>query len=512
MAAISYSTTAADASFSATGAQVFTRMLLAAQAPGSPAPVWTLPDVDATILYQGVAAQLASLRLSSAAYGSPSLGVPRALFADDSGDVSAPAALTYNPTFSNSLPGLNALVPLHVTHEITGSVSGYPALRSFVTVNPSSDVTGVINQSAAQLRINKTGAGAYPFLTAADIYATVRSAGSIQAMIGASCWAENEAAATVGGIIGATFIARQSHSGAISTDITAALVDPSDGHDESVLLYGSPLPAWVDPNTKAGINKRFTGLKITGMNLDSMVTEQRRALWIRPMSGTPSGSPTSDVIDLAIHSEAEQTSRIEGPLQLGKASSSTGFLIFSTQSSDATFVQRPAAGTGTWTAQWPADSGTDGYFMRTNGSGVMSWDRVPVAMFGGLNGSTVAAASKAYVHPFAYNNNAGSTEASRQVPAPCGFKLTGFKLITLGNQPSENALIATLRINGVATALQVTVPGGGAAGAYTTSGSPDPVVSVSPNQLLALEFDNSAGSPGSTSASIGSWSFQIIPS
>lgn len=508
MARLSFAApTIADATFTEEGAEVFNR-LVQVETAQSPSPVWVLPDFDATLLYQGADASLASLRLTGQAYGSPSLISSRALFADDVGDITARDALRYNPSFINGMPALEARLPLHMSYTVRAALNGMTGVRSIVTVDPDSDVLTLASQTASQLRMDKIGTKAYPYLTAADIYATNRGTGTILALLASNLWAENEEAAYVQAIIGGTFIARQSHAGASSDDIIAALVDPSDGRDEAILM-GSPGPLFIDPNVKAGVNVRFTGLKITGMNLDNMTTQARRALWIRPMGGTPSGSP--DPLDLAIHSEATQTSRIEGPLELGKVLTSTGFLILNSSTGSGPLVLRPSSSNATWTGTFPDGPGTDGYFMRTNGHGGMTWDRVPAVMFGHANAVAVVAGAKQYAFPMGFQTVLANTEATRQAIAPCAFKLTNFKFQLITAQPSESPLILTLRINGVATALSITVPAGGAAGIYSTAGSPDPMVSVAPNDLLSIEFNNSTGSPGSASGLTGPWSIQVIP-
>lgn len=507
MANVRFGSTGADATFSAAGVNAWNRVLLA-DATASPPPSWTFPDQDATILANGMAASLVSLTLTGLNYGSPSSGNHRFLRVDDSGAVSASDALIYDADYLQSglIPALVASTPLHIAHTARDVSGAYPVLRSFVTVSPASDIPfagsplSPMNVSAAQVRVDISGAKDFYAVTALDAYTTNSGTGADGlSMVGGSLWAENNGANTVSSIIGGISMARQTHAGAVSTDISGHVIDCSDGRDEG------GVPGYLDPLSKAGVNVRFTGLKIGGMNLDSMSTQERRGIWIRPMTGTPAGSPAA--VDSAIFSEATQPSIFYGPMVLGVNGQNTGNLIFQGAISGTVTVKaNPTAGTWSW--EIPADDGDSGQFLKTNGSGVSSWAQVPAFIAGNAGGGTVASGSPnsvVYLQPSGQIATSGTVESTRTmvVPFACTFK--NFYVNLIGPQPASGNLVITVRKNNVNQAVTITVPAGGAAAQYSdTSNS----FSAAAGDLVTYEVVNNASA---VSGNIAAYGIQVVP-
>jgi hypothetical protein len=117
-----------------------------------------------------------------------------------------------------------------------------------------------------------------------------------------------------------------------------------------------------------------------------------------------------------------------------------------------------------------------------------------------FNSTTVANGATNYF-PF-YSGNAANTptESLRQIPASSDMVVSGYRLVTGTSQPATGSFVITLRINGVDTALTVTIAAGAVAGTYSDLTN---VVYITAGDLLTWKMVNNAST--SSAAMIG-WS------
>lgn len=120
---------------------------------------------------------------------------------------------------------------------------------------------------------------------------------------------------------------------------------------------------------------------------------------------------------------------------------------------------------------------------------------------GNANGSTVPAAS---TH-FLMNGHGGTsaTSADTTLRVPSAYTLGRFYVRTTTAQPGDGALTITVLVNGVPTALVVTIPAGGAASLYSNLVN---TVAVAAGDTLLIRLVNA--SPGTVSAALRSFSMQ----
>jgi hypothetical protein len=120
------------------------------------------------------------------------------------------------------------------------------------------------------------------------------------------------------------------------------------------------------------------------------------------------------------------------------------------------------------------------------------------AMLQSMQAATVGATTTSY----STIGRAGPTtpEAAVQAPLPRAGTVRNLRLVTAGAQPASGALVVTVRKNGVATAVTLTVPINGAAGLYSDTTHS---VAFAAGDLLSVEFANAASG---VSAVLTGWS------
>lgn len=114
--------------------------------------------------------------------------------------------------------------------------------------------------------------------------------------------------------------------------------------------------------------------------------------------------------------------------------------------------------------------------------------------------ATIAAATTAYG---GLGGGFVATEANSQVPSIRAGYMTSLHVRTTTAQPGTGSLVFTLRLNGAATPVTVTIAAGAAAGTYADLGN---IQSVSEGDLLTLQVVNNA--PAAASASIAGISIE----
>ncbi|MBX9769692.1 MAG: hypothetical protein K2X47_20610, partial [Bdellovibrionales bacterium] len=128
-------------------------------------------------------------------------------------------------------------------------------------------------------------------------------------------------------------------------------------------------------------------------------------------------------------------------LQLGTAGTSLGTMRLTGNTSGYVQVQ-PAAAAGSWTMTLPPNAGANGYFLKTNGAGVTTWDAS-----GGLSGLTTgrvpfasSANSLADSSDFTFNTGSNQLSAwSYNASSGSGsYQIIGFPV--LGRNSGNNAL------------------------------------------------------------------------
>ena len=134
-----------------------------------------------------------------------------------------------------------------------------------------------------------------------------------------------------------------------------------------------------------------------------------------------------------------------------------------------------------------------------NTSGVKSWGFKEV-------GQTIPLSTTNYVGLFALSTSYSATEALSSFPMPGAGTVSRLYVVTTTSQSGTGSLVLTVRKNGVASALTVTIAAGGAAA--TTSDTTNSEVFAA-GDLFSISIVNNATA---ASALIAGICVQIVPS
>lgn len=158
--------------------------------------------------------------------------------------------------------------------------------------------------------------------------------------------------------------------------------------------------------------------------------------------------------------------------------------------------------------------GTNGYVLSSTTAGVRSW----VAPSGGSGGSAAwlifsmapsvqVGGSTTTYSPLYGGTTAASTfsttETTRYVPAACTGTLSNLYLRTVGNQSATGALVLTVRKNGAACGLTITVAAGATSNTFSDTTNS---CSIAAGDSLTMELANAATA---SSANLSGWSMQL---
>ncbi len=154
--------------------------------------------------------------------------------------------------------------------------------------------------------------------------------------------------------------------------------------------------------------------------------------------------------------------------------------------------------------------GTSGKFLQTLGAGANpQWATAPMKMaYNGTAQGLQCLNGETDFFALSGSPTAGcqTSEVRTQTPMAIAGTFKNFYFRTSGSQPASGTLVATIRKNGVDTAVTVTIPANGAAQTVSdTSNS----FSVAAGDLIGIKTVNNAAT---SSANIGGWSIEFDPS
>ncbi|HYF55017.1 MAG TPA: hypothetical protein VEA41_12230 [Salinarimonas sp.] len=129
-------------------------------------------------------------------------------------------------------------------------------------------------------------------------------------------------------------------------------------------------------------------------------------------------------------------------------------------------------------------SGTKGFYDLPGGGGGSD---IGTVLFTQLGQSTVLASTTTWASPGSTNFN--GTDGNRKMPLPVGGTLKNLYVRTNNAQPGDAGITITLRKNGVAQSLAVTIAAGSAAGTFSDTTN---TVTVVAGDYIDLQFANSS--------------------
>jgi len=182
--------------------------------------------------------------------------------------------------------------------------------------------------------------------------------------------------------------------------------------------------------------------------------------------------------------------------------------------SDVITIQAPSLSAG-WTLTLPANDGSSGQFLQTDGNGITSW-QTPAGgggsvLFGmEMSGIGVVPGSTTYYSSFGFFSTGAttfnSTEANRQMAIPVAGTISNLMVTTESAQPGTGSLVFTIRKNSAGTSSTVTFASGAGAGNQFDNVN---TVSVAAGDVIGIQAVNNASS---NSAAIRYWACKFTPS
>lgn len=413
-------------------------------------------------------------------------GQSNLLFASDVGLLQS-IATVYNPAFDGT--GGEATRPAVVT---TGAGLAATYTRTSTTTNmgggalnvvakwaPTGNVASTVDLTTAKVvfKVDASVANTVGLGEALDVLLSHDSTAAYAAHIGMSSVTQVTAGATGSiGLLAGAFTIVQTDAAASTPIMVGLKIDSTDGG--SVTNRGT-------------VSNYYRGLHIAGMSTSAMTVANRAAIYIDAMPGTTSTT------DYTLYSAATQPSYMVGGLALGGGGAS-GVLSLVGSSSGVVGITTAAAA-GTWTFTLPTSGGTDGFFLKTNGSGTSSWALVPSMIAGTAYAATVTGSTTSYL-AFSGQTVVG-VEAVKNIIVPCAGTISKF-YVSVGTQPAGGDLVLTVRKNGAGTAITKT----------HAAGATPAVISdlthsftVAAGDVIALEAAN-----GSSSASAPIVGFSVL--
>lgn len=122
------------------------------------------------------------------------------------------------------------------------------------------------------------------------------------------------------------------------------------------------------------------------------------------------------------------------------------------------------------------------------------WSRART-MIGDTGGSANVAGGGSNQYGYFFGSGQSTTEATRQCISPIDATMRNFFVRTAGTNPSDGALVATVRINGADTGMVVTIGAASAAGTfYDVTNS----ATISAGQTFGIRWVKSGASAGAT--------------
>lgn len=240
------------------------------------------------------------------------LGMNQVIFSTSGGYLTSYTSFYYESSYTGKEtgggePSHQAVIfnsAIQINHTKTDPSGSYPALRVSAIMNPVGD-QAFANLSAVQARgrIPVGSTSAVSSLTGVDAFVTNDGTGTVFIMTGAGGWAENRSTSVVSYLVGLDAIANNTHATSTVGSINPLYIDPTNG---KTLI-------------QRGVVTNFTGIRISGMNVESSSNNNRCIICIDSMTGTP------NISDFMLNSLSTAPSVLSGPLTVSGVTIPTPF-------------------------------------------------------------------------------------------------------------------------------------------------------------------------------------------